>query len=296
MFITYKKKTNDSVKMSSHTKLIHFLNQQNLMINDDGIIKMNHQYHYLFLSCLYLMICMMISLKSQIYTICLYSTSIYSKFAEHILKLNDVFYINLTKPYLTTQCYETSQNELVCITPQADDFANTVVDLIPLSHDELKALEKHTGLTNLASVQDKILNLCPAINAHQIINDHNHHYINYDLTKNKNCIDVVTTNKTYKTNLILTDYTTDLKPGDILNLSYYSHIDERIFIENKYIVNKQYKLEVLSEEVKNNIDILPFYSLETPRPQLVFHPYHLPKTADFMMSIMIVTQAILDLL
>jgi hypothetical protein len=281
--------------MSSHIKLIKYLNQQNLSINEYGIIKPNFKPCYFFLGIVYIMICIMLSLKSTIYTLCLYTTSVYGYFVKFVLDLNHIFYIHLTKPYITNHYYQTTRGELICLSPQMTDFADKDVPLIPLSEEELKELEKHTGLCDLVQSQNKILALCSSINAFHIINHHSH-YNKFKMVQHQNDIDIMTKKESFKINFILTDYVHSLETGEILNLSYYSHEDQQIYIENKYIMNKQYQLEILSEDVKDHVDVLPFYSLENPRPKLVFHPYHLPKTADFIMSIMIITQAIIDLL
>lgn len=279
--------------MTHHNKLFIFLNQHNLIVDCDGIVKKNNKditaFYTLFIFYIYF-----IYVHQQCDdTIVLYSTTIYMKFVEYVLKLNNKPYINLTKPYINHQCYMTSDHLLIPLSPQLEDFSNEKVPLIPLSEEEIDELEKHTGLKHLASCQDDILSKRSHINAYKIINSQQK-IVPCDIEMNHNNVRIITKESIYKPKMILTDYTSHLKINEVVNISLYATEHQHIYIENKYLVNDKYKLELLSDGVNDDIVILPFYSLEKPRSQIAFHPYHLPKTADYVMSIMILTQAFIN--
>jgi hypothetical protein len=103
-----------------------------------------------------------------------------------------------------------------------------------------------------------------------------------------------TINYHLKYNYLLSDYITPLTVGDIVNVTYYNQIDRDIYVENKYILNQYHQLVPLSEGLCDNVHQLPFYSLDYAREPLRFHPFHLPKTVDIVLSIMILTQACID--
>lgn len=285
--------------MSQHLKLIKFLTLYDLMIDLQGHIKKNNKdlllsFTLLLLNIFYIYV--KLSLKT---TIVLYSTSVYIKFVEYILYLNDINYINLIKPYISYDLYKTTDDIYISLSPQIEDFIDEEVPLMPLTTEEIENLEEHTGIKNLLHYQNQILSFCKTINPYQVIKNqyHNVIYSIHSFDFDNKFIQTNTQYKfdnKYKFDCILTDYTPHLQINEIINLSYYNNDNNQFYIENKYIVNNKYQLEPLSDGINDHIDPLPFYSLEKPRKQIVFHPYHLPKTVDYIMSIMILTQAFIE--
>jgi hypothetical protein len=288
--------------MSNLFKLKNYLKSNNMTIDIEGNIKKNYDYiinitaNIIFI--LYIYIIYKESIKKN--TIIIYSTTIYSAFVEFMLNLNNKEYIKLNNSYVTNIGYYTAvDNNLIYINPQLNDFLDIKVPLIPLSEEEIEALEKHTGIDNLVRYQNKILDICSEINAYQIIKHYqkNKNYeICNNIIKNKDYYIVTTDKKKYKNNFILTDYVEPLKPNDVINLSCYIPEQQAIYFEPKYIVDNKYKLQILSDNIDKNINILPFFSLDVPREKISFHPFHLPKASDYVLSIMILTQAYIDLL
>lgn len=275
--------------MVTHKNIINILNKKNKKIDMDGNIRKNNTRVY---AC-YMMLIMIYVIfyilhhHKQI-TRCqflLHETSYYSKFVEYVLELNNASYIKVYKPYMNNISY-ISNDQMVTLNPNFSDFSDGDSPLIPLSDDEIDELEKHTGFTNLTQCQNKILRMSPKINAYQIINN-----ITYG--------DKITSLSAsrindYKWNMILSDFMEPLQKNDIVNATYFDAENKSIFIEKKYLVDNNYQLIPLSGKMHDNIQQLPFYSLDVPRPKLIFHPFHLPQTIDIVLTLMILTQACID--
>src|SRR5258708_1727642 len=98
--------------------------------------------------------------------ITLHSTTLYTKFVEYILKLNNINYHKIFTPYINNLAYITVDNLVINLNPQLNDFTDEEVSLIPLSEEELNNLQVHTVLSNLSLCQSKILNNMSTINAY----------------------------------------------------------------------------------------------------------------------------------
>lgn len=235
--------------------------------------------------------------------ITLYTTTNYGKFIEQVLILNKVNYVKLYHPYTNYPCYFTNKNKEICINPPLDHFINDCIDIQPLDDKELDLLKNHFNLNYLDNTQEQLLNLLPTINAYQISKEN---YIETDIyqyqfskiksiNKVNNDLYCIQTNKNcIYTSILLTDKVKDLICGDVLNITYYNTEEDKIDSDNKYIYTDQYKLVSLRKGLNKNCEIFPFYSLDQPRTEIILHPFHLPKSTDFILSIMILTQYIIN--
>ncbi|HSW76485.1 MAG TPA: hypothetical protein VLG50_05545 [Candidatus Saccharimonadales bacterium] len=269
-------------------KIKKWLKQHHLIINNNHVMH-TQMYIIYYIVMVFVFIKHVANCKKNINIITLHITSLYATFAEQILILNKVRYRKITTPYLNYQHYYLSNlKKMVHFNPTLEQFKNEVIDFIPLSNDDLDALEKHTQLKNLTLAQDKVLLLLPDINAYHVIrqkyidnDDYDYHDDHHD---DHHAI-------------ILTDYVYPLQAGDIINKSYFSETHQKIIHDEKYIVNADLQLEPLRKKlIDKDIVSLPFYNLKTPRDKIILHPFHLPDTQDPILAIMIVTQAIIDMI
>lgn len=278
--------------MLKHKDIINKLRNKHLSVNIDGYIKYNPTVIYIIFTIFIfksLTEYILDSIKERekyLCTFAVHQTSLYGKFVEYILQLNKVPYHVIYHNHLVNMAYM-SENEYITINPQPNDFLDAEVSLIPLSEEELNDLEKHTGFTNLVKCQNKILRMTNKINAYQIVT--NHHEGERITTINNNTI-----NDQLRYKYILSDYISPVNTGDIINATYYNQIDRDIYIENKFVLNQYHQLVPLNDELREDVNQLPFYSLEYAREPLRFHPFHLPKTVDIVLSLMILTQACID--
>lgn len=217
----------------------------------------------------------------------LHQNTLYSKFVEYILQLNKQSYHKIYNHHISNISYMVNDTTIE-INPNINDFLDKEVQLIPLSNEELIDLENHTGMNNLVACQNKILNMITKINAYNIVTMDD--YDGDKITKIENNI----INDTFQYNILLSDYIEPLEIGDIINSTFYNVKEQDIYIENTFVLNQYYKLTPLSENLYDDVNQLPFYSLEYPRKLLRFHPFHLPKTVDIVLSLMILTQACID--
>lgn len=235
------------------------------------------------------------------YPITIYSTTIYSKFIEQLLILHHVSYLQICKPYIQYPHYHTNNLKEVSIYPFSNQFDNQLINITPLSDEELILMEEKFNMVNLKDRQEEIIQVLPQINAFQIIKENYIESEDYHYTINKiinvqkiNNLYCIKTDRHYiYTSIILTDHTAPLTCGDILNLTYYDKEKDVILINNKYIYNDNHKLVALSKGKHKNLESTPFYSLEEPRQKLILHPFHFPKISDFILGVMIITQSIL---
>jgi hypothetical protein len=312
--------------MKRHRKIINFLKNKKLCIDADGritdILKL-HMYATLLYICVYMIAYSTIIVDTlQNVTYCkftLHATSLYAKFIEYILKLNDVPYYKIYNRYHTNMGYikekekekkekkekedkeeredkenkeEDVKNNIINLNPTLDNFIDQEVPLIPLSNQELKALSNHFGISNLSYYQDVILSKISSINAYDIVNSFEHTH--GQPINNINNFYIQTQDSLYKTRYVLSDHIAPLNRHDIINASYYCHNDQSIHIEKKYYLNNKYHLVSLTDELKEEFEQLPLYSLAVPRDSLRFHPFHLPKMTDHVMAIFVLTQACID--
>lgn len=243
------------------------------------------------------------SMKNK-FPITLYCDSLYSHFTEQLLILHKMPYYKIANPFLLNrQYYTSSKKKTININPTVRDWINENITSVGLSDNELSLLSDHLHIsfTSVKEAQDAVLSLLPEINAYHIIRENyledeayekkQHHIKN--ITKIHDCLyRIETYHHVFYTNLILSDHV-ELYVGDIINGFYYSHLDEEVYTEQKYIVNNEYQLETLNKKLKKDIDVLPFYNLETPRTSIKAHPFHLPKSTDPILSVLIMTQLLI---
>jgi hypothetical protein len=293
----------------NHRELFNYLKSKDKTIDIDGNIT-DLKIKTVFIS-IYIIICILyfidyIKELTQIpyYPITLYSTNLYSKFAEQILILNKINYQKIYHPVLVNPAYYlNSKRKTVTFNPNLSDFNNNVeVPFIPLSAHELEELSEHTTIDKdlLIQSQKVILEELPNINSYHVVRENYLYDDDYYCNKNQvkyikkinNKYLVVCHDKSFYTSIILTDYTFLLQPGEIISTAYTIDNSD-IQFENKYIVDDEYRLESLKKKMKKNINILPCYSLSEPRKSLILHPFHLTKSKDFILSIMIIVQSII---
>lgn len=292
----------------SHRELFIQLKKKNKSIDIHGNIKIINPQKHKIVTAIYIGICVVYVINYiyekiiniPYYPITLYSTNLYSKFAEQILILNKMNYQKIYHPVLVNPSYYlSSKTKTVNFNPNLKDFnQNVEIPFIPLSTNELDALSEHTGieLETLIDSQNFILNELPNINAYHICREnylYDDDYYSDDnhvqsIKKCKNGYLVICDTFSFYTSIILSDYTFLLQPGEIISAAYTEK--DLIHYENKYIVDQHYRLEPLSK--RNHV--LPCYTLDTPRDGLILHPFHLTKSKDLILSIMIITQALID--
>ena len=291
----------------SHVNMIKFLKSKQKNINIDGILEdtswMSSTMLVIILSIITYM-CYIYKFYQQQFPMTLYSNSLYSHFTEQLLILNHIPYYKIYKPYINNVTYYTaSKKKTVNINPTVKDWVNEMINLHPLDQEELVLLSTHLNMNInvIIASQNKVLELLPEINAYHIIRENyidNEDYIyHHDQIKNvikihNHLYKIETTSRHFYTNLILSDDVT-LNIGDVINGFYYSQSEDKIYTENKYIVNHQYQLESLNKKLKKDIEELPFYNLDVPRTGIKSHPFHLPKSKDPILSLLIVIQILI---
>ena len=294
----------------SHLNIIKFLKSKHKQINMEGTITSLFTLENT--QMLSVVIAIMMTYLYDIYQfyhkkhpITLYCNSLYSHFTEQLLILNKLPYYKIYKPFINNITYYTSsKKKTVNINPFVKEWMDGMVTLQPLSMDELFLMSNHVKLPvdMVIAAQEKVLTLLPEINAYHIVREN---YLEDEIyTKQSFPINQITkcahrykiesNDKVIYTNLILSD-AVELYIGDIINCFYYSCEDETVYTENKYIVNSDYQLEPLNKKLKKDIQALPFYNLETPRMGIKTHPFHLPKSKDPILSLLILTQVLIDL-
>lgn len=296
----------------SHRELFDYLKSKDKTIDVEGnIITLPSKIAeycfniYIFVMIIYFIEYILEQADQCYYPITLYSTNLYSKFAEQILILNKIKYQKIYHPVLINPGYYLqSKRKTVTINPDLSDFhINTEIPFIPLSIEELQNLSQHTKIDYdlLVESQEFILEHLPGINSYHVVRENYLYDEDFVYTKNNiksiekinNLYRVTCTDYTFYTSFILTDSTLLLQPGEVVSVAYTNDKQEEVQYVNKYIVNEEYKLESLGKKLKPHITLLPFYTLDTPRPNLILNPLHLPKTKDFILCIMIIVQAML---
>lgn len=294
----------------SHRQLFDYLKLKKLKIDIEGNIIPTYyddllSIVFILASIVFYMDYIMEMTYIPYYPITLYSTNLYSKFAEQVFILNNIDYQKIYHPVLINPSYYNStKKKTIDLNPNLRDFSQNIeVPFIPLSEEELNDLSQHTTIDKnlLSKAQEYIIHELPSINAYHIVREN---YLNDE--EYKTSINVVTNIKEIKkglylvqcedfsfyTNIILTDYTYILQPGEIVT-TIYTNESSDIFFDRKYIVNEYFLLESLQKKLKESVNILPCYCLDEPRTSLVLHPYHLPKSKDFILSIMIIVQTLI---
>lgn len=237
------------------------------------------------------------------YPVGVITNTIYGKFIEQLLILNKVNYVKLEKPYFCDlQYFTASRRKSISINPNQWDFLDDLVSFTPLSQEELTDIEKHTGLKELGKVQHHVMALLSDINAHQIVKEN---YIENEEYE-KMCGRVTSVNSVsdgfiiqvgeeqIKVGILLTDHIHPLETNEVIHRYYL--IENEVVAEDKYIVNHLNHLESLKKKKHHRVIPLPFYGITPTRPNLVLHPFHFPKTKDPILTLLIITQSILELL
>lgn len=292
----------------SHDEIIKLLNQQNKNINYHGDLQDTSwkcPTFLIFIIIIFINLYYIYTFYIKSFPITLHCTTLYSNFIEQLLILNKLPYYKIANHYINHINYFTSsKKKSININPSVKEWVNDNIHIIPLCDDELITLSKHLhiNIEKLREAQDKVLSLLPDINAYHIIRENyledeeyeNSIYDIKEITKiHDNLYKIKSAKNYFYTNLILSDQVI-LNIGDVMNGFYYSEIDKEVYTENKYIVNHQYQLESLSKKLKEDIMPLPFYNLQTPRSEIKTHPFHLPTSKDPILSLLIMTQAIID--
>ena len=294
-----------------HQSLMFLLRQKNLTCHDGRVTYLitPHHAHY-FITILMVMVlcifqCIVLTIK-QVIPITLFCTTYYTSFVEQLLILNKINYLKIFNPYkVDVRYYRVNKKKTLSMNPKLDHFIDQVIQLMPLTEDELNQLSQHTGLKNLNEAQIKVLSLLPDINAHCVVQQHyvdNEEYQHtyetiVSIKKVNDYYRIKTLNGIYDTAIIISDDIHPLHVGNVVSQSYYHQVDDCVIHDDRYIVNQQNRLEPLRKKLTHdNVVTLPFYSLNPPRQGLKMHPFHLPPSKDYFLSMMIVMQALIDLI
>lgn len=237
------------------------------------------------------------------YPVGVITNTLYGKFIEQLFILNKINYVKLEKPYFCDlQYFTASRRKLISVNPDQWDFVDHLVSFTPLSQEELMSIEEHTGLRDLGEAQHHVMKLLSDINAYQIVKEN---YIENEEYE-KMCGRITSVNRVangfiiqvgeeqIKVGTLLTDHIDPLETNEVLHRYY--HNENEIIAEDKYIVNHLNYLESLKKKKHHRVIPLPFYGITPTRPNLVLHPFHFPKTKDPILTLMIITQNILQLL
>lgn len=236
--------------------------------------------------------------------ICLLATTNYATFIEQVLIVNELKYLKIFQPYLTDREYMlATHKKTISVNPGVSDFIDGVIEFDPLTDEELEKLSLHLGLNITQQVQMDLLEKLPDINAHHIVrqdycdaDDYGFTYSQVQsLTIDGTHLRIATPEGVVYSSKIITDKIDSLKPGEIIVKSYFNTSTQSIIYDQKYAVSDHLELESLRKNlISEDIEPLPFYSLNRPRTGLILHPFHLPDTRDFILSIMLATQAIVN--
>jgi hypothetical protein len=229
-----------------------------------------------------------------------------------------------------TSYYETEDGDEIPFegaSPQYfSNIEDRVIPLIPHSEEELKQLQAHTQLSNLAPVQAYVLNTFPNKNGVHLakFKDLTHYegaIKSPILVVNRFCGNmyyIMTMNEIWLTHVVFTDVALPIQPNDrILTLrgvmapvtteDYEIHRSETtcnvvepgsmttLTRELGYEVSMDFKINRTSSA---QVDESIIYHLTSPRPFIqkslyMLHPFHLPVTWDPFLTIAIVALALL---
>ena len=289
----------------SHHNIIKYLQSKNKRIDIQGVLK---DTSWIPTTILVIITAIIVNIYylykyTGTYPITLYCDSLYSHFTEQLLILNKIKYYKIYKPFINNRSYyTTSRKKNININPNVRDWVNENIKVKTLSEQELILLSDHLSmpLDKVKQAQDKVLTLLPEINAYHIIREryledelyNKEQYAIKNIIKDSNLYKIETNHHCFYTKLILSDEVI-LSIGDVINGFYYSNTDDNVYTEQKYIVNSQYQLESLNKKLKEDMVSLPFYNLEIPRAPTKLHPFHLPKSKDPILSILIMTQLLI---
>ena len=293
----------------SHRNIINFLKSKNKNIDIHGVLQ---DTSWVYPTTLIIIISMIVNLYyiyvstlKNVFPMTLYCDSLYSHFTEQLLILNKIPYYKIYNPFINHRSYYTSsKKKTIDINPIVKDWVNQNIKLSGLCDEELMLLSEHLKIPyiRVKEAQDKVLALLPEINAYHIIRENylEDECYNKEQYNIKNIIKIhdylykIQTDQHYfYTNVILSD-AVDIYIGDVINGFYYSNIENQVYTEEKYIVNNHYQLESLNKKLKSEIDPLPFYNLYIPRHDIKAHPFHLPTSKDPILSILILTQLLIN--
>lgn len=172
-------------------------------------------------------------------------------------------------------------------------FQDTDTSMIPLTSDELNLLEKHTGLKNLAHIQDTLIQSYNIVSLVNKINTFKPPIVQVKKFFG-NLLYVMTNNEVWITRNIITDIVSPLHPGDTIvetqvTDSGLQHIDAHLILPDHTIKSLN------SDDNYKSI----IYHLKRPRPFsagpiTILHPFHLPVTRDPLLALMIIARALIS--
>lgn len=309
--------------------LNNIFNKRKIRINVDGIISrvippLQYKIQNLKL-CSLIMIGFIVFIikKYEYYPVTVIGKFVYSKVISSSLKIYNIPHI-LCKYTNRVSYYETTDGEYIPFEGVNSNFFNDeTVPIIPNTEKDLLLIESHIGIKNLNVIQDKILSKFNNINGinmatmKQMIGAQpDEGYVLFIKHFFGKLYMVKTTTKCWITELIITDNTFHLQPGNILTQLHNTSVenvnaDQTIEIVNdECVVNMSNSQIILkrkhSYHVENNFSITSFadndqssliYGLQHPRQiksgnVYIVHPFHIPLTWDPFLTIMIVTIAI----
>lgn len=265
-------------------------------------------------------ICVVTYLLQQIpyHHITIISNTVYGRVAAACLSQQNIPYV-ICRGHNTHTYYETEDGDEISFEgPSMYNFdLSDETYLIHHSEEELEELTKHTSLSHLAKIQEYLYKGGKVKLGDLIHNDKIKGNIITVKPIAKNLYYIVTRDEAWITRLIITDNISPLQPGEVISELRYKIIPELnlgrqiIREDDTCVVIEPDKTTILSHfpsyKVETDLslhslsdfdDAFPgiFYQLEKPRPfsHSIYniHPFHLAKTYDPFLSIMIVTLGI----
>lgn len=273
-------------------------------------------YRIQLLKCIALiLVCIVTYMLRQLpyHNITIISNTVYGRVAAACLSQHNIPYVICRGNNIHTY-YETEDGEEINFNGPRDLNLSEETYLIPHSEEELEELRRYTSLPHLQNLQnhlykDEKIRLDTLIYTDKIKGN-----IITAKSISNNIYYIVTQDEAWLTRCIITDNVCSIQPGDIITELRYKIIPElnigrRVIREDDTcVVIEPDKTAILSHcpsyKIKEDLSLHPlskfddeipgvFYQLENPRPfNNVVHPFHLPKTYDPFLTIMLVTLGI----
>lgn len=235
-------------------------------------------------------------------------TTFYSRVSAACLSQYNIPYV-LCRGSNHVTYYETDDGKEIAFGGKG---LTSTVNNIPLikhsprhSSEELKTLERHTRLSNLATIQGSVFERLPKIESIVAKTKPNKGPVIMIKPLIKDIYYVMSTTGCWLTRIIITDKVLPLYPGDhIAGVTISAKSNEARILEHssQYIVTTDLRICSANLMINHDMEELQIYSLAKPRPLnppdqgaiYVVHPFHLPATWNPLLSIMLVTLGIIS--
>lgn len=248
--------------------------------------------------------------------------TIYAKIIAGTVKRHNIQY-KFCKTNSRVITYETSRAELIEFEGASNMTSSEQLPVVTCNVNELIALEAHTNLHNLDKAQSTVLQHMDRVGGvhmtslNELINNiqYDAHITSIDKISN-NLFYITSCDTIWLTSLILTDTIEPLQAGEtvigfivsptIESTTNYETEQDKIVVETiEGLVTMQRKsLYYVEDDLsitsysRNLLAESQLYTLRDPRPFVLsnlctIHPFHLPTVWDPLLSLMIVTTAVI---